>query len=97
MAVVPGSILHHHEHCTCVYQTALPSSRLKYLNKAVRVISLQIYMKYNKQGAGADLAIRKAHVRTCSGAPRGGGGGGKSVTACVMSLRIEAENNSGGL
>jgi len=36
------SILHHHEHCTRVYQGALLSSRLKYLNKAVS----QIYKEY---------------------------------------------------
>ena len=42
LAVVPCSVLHHHEHCACVYQGVLPSSHLKYLKKA---LSLQIYKK----------------------------------------------------
>ena len=47
------SVLHHHEHCACVYEGVLPSSRLKYLNKAM---GLQIYKKYNWHCGGAELA-----------------------------------------
>ena len=40
LVVAPRIILCHHQHCTHVYQGALPSSCLRYLNNAV---SLQIY------------------------------------------------------
>ena len=46
LAVAPRSILCHYKYCECgeerVYQGALPSSHLRYFNKAV---SLQIYKK----------------------------------------------------
>ena len=56
---VPHRILHHHEHCMGVYQWTLPSSRLRYLIKAV---SLQIYKKYNWQCTSAELAVFTAHI-----------------------------------
>ena len=59
LAVAPRTILCHHKHCSSLYQGALPSSHLKYLNKA---ISLQIYTKYNRQCTGAELATCTAHV-----------------------------------
>ena len=40
----------------------LPSSRLRYLNKAV---SLQTCKKYNWQCASAELAICTAHIEGC--------------------------------
>ena len=48
------SILCHHKHSACIYQGALPSFHLRYMNKAV---SLQIYKKYNWQHASAKLVI----------------------------------------
>ena len=57
---MPRSVLRHYKHCERerveerVYQGALPSSRLRYLNKAV---SLQTYKKYNWQRVCDDLAI----------------------------------------
>ena len=57
--MAPRTILCHHKHCSSLYQGALPSSHLKYLNKA---ISLQIYTKYNRQCTGAELATCTAHV-----------------------------------
>ena len=48
----PHSILHHHCVSVCVSESALPSSHLKYLNKAVR---LQIYTNYNWQDTGVEL------------------------------------------
>ena len=59
MALVPHSVLQHHEHCARMYQGVLQFSRLKYLNKAM---SLQIYKKYSWQLAGAELVISTAHV-----------------------------------
>ena len=53
-----GGASHHHEHCVHVYMEALPSSRLKYLNK---VVSLKFYKKYNWQHTGAEVAICTAH------------------------------------
>ena len=35
LVVAPCSVLHHHEHCVCIYQGALPLICLRYLNKAV--------------------------------------------------------------
>ena len=53
LAVVPHSILCHYKHCERVeervYQGALPTSRLRYLN--------QIYKKYNWQRVTDELAI----------------------------------------
>ena len=75
--MVPSSILRHYEHCERikerVYQGALPSSYLRYLNKAV---SLQIYKKYSWQCVSNELAI--------CGAP----GGAKSATACTTSYML---------
>ena len=51
----------------CAYQGALPSSRLRYLNKAV---SLQIYKKYNWQRASAELATCTACVEGHRAGPR---------------------------
>ena len=67
LAVVPHSILHHHEHCARVYQGALLSSRFKYLNKAV---SLQVYKKYSWQYAGVELALCTAHIDGHQAGPR---------------------------
>ena len=51
-------IIRHYKHCERVYQGALSSSCLRYLNKAV---SSQIYKKYNWQHVTDDkLAIRTA-------------------------------------
>ena len=50
-----------------VYQGALPSSHLGYLNKAV---SSQIYKKYNWQRASATLAICTARVEGRPPGPR---------------------------
>ena len=57
----------HHEHCVHVYLEALPSSRLKYLNK---VVSLKFYKKYNWQHAGAELAICTAREEGHWAGPR---------------------------
>ena len=57
LAVALRSVIHHYKHCECVYQGALPSSCLRYLNKAV---SSQIYKKYNWQHVNDELAIRTA-------------------------------------
>ena len=62
-----GGASHHHEHCVHVYLEALPSSRLKYLNK---VVSLKFYKKYNWQHAGAELAICTAHEEGHWAGPR---------------------------
>ena len=47
-------VLYHHKHCVRMYQGALLSSHLKYLNKAT---SLQVRKKYNWQCAGAEITI----------------------------------------
>ena len=70
-----------HSHCERVYQRALPSSCLRYLNKAV---SSQIYKKYNWQHVNNELAIRTACEK---GAPDGA----KSATACIMSYALRAQ------
>ena len=57
LAVALRSVIHHYKHCERVYQGALPSSCLRYLNKAV---SSQIYRKYNWQHVNDQLAIRTA-------------------------------------
>ena len=57
LAVVLCSVIRHYEHCERVYQGALPSSCLRYLNKSV---SSQIYKKYNWQHVNDELAIRTA-------------------------------------
>ena len=62
-----GGASHHHEHCVDVYMEALPSSRLKYLNK---VVSLKFYKKYNWQHTGAEVAICTAHEEGCWAGPR---------------------------
>ena len=62
-----GGASHHHEHCVHVYLEALPSSRLKYLNK---VVSLKFYKKYNWQHAGTELAICTAHEEGRWAGPR---------------------------
>ena len=54
LAVALRSVIRHYKHCERVYQGALPSSCLRYLNKAV---SLQIYKKYNWQHVKYELAI----------------------------------------
>ena len=109
LAVAPHSVLHH-EQCAHVYQGALLSSRLKYLNKAV---TLQIYKKYNWQCAGAkntmewvgglwrSLAVLggflagAARSYMCNSC-RGAPGGTKNATACITSLCVTGENNIGG-
>ena len=57
LAVALRSVICHYKHCERVYQEALPSSCLRYLNKAV---SSQIYKKYNWQHVNNELAIRTA-------------------------------------
>ena len=57
LAVALRSVIHHYKHCERVYQGALPSSCLRYLNKAV---SSHIYKKYNWQHVNDELAIRTA-------------------------------------
>ena len=57
--MAPRIVLRHHKHCARIYQGALPSSRLRYLNNAV---SLQIYKKYDWQRANVALAICTARV-----------------------------------
>ena len=74
LAVVLCSVIRHYKHCECVYQGALPSSSLRYLNKAV---SSQIHKKYDwqhvkdelelyvqlaKRGAGRDQERYSMHV-----------------------------------
>ena len=54
LAVALRSVIRHYKHCERVYQGALPSSCLRYLNKAV---SSQIY---NWQHVNNELAIRTA-------------------------------------
>ena len=60
--MVPHSILHPHKHCAYVYQGALPSSRLRYLNKAV---SSKIYKKYNWQCTSDEQAKCTTRVEGC--------------------------------
>ena len=96
LAVAPHSVLHH-EQCAHVYQGALLSSRLKYLNKAV---TLQIYKKYNWQCAGAKNTMEwvgglwrfwvgfgeflAGAARSCMcNSCRGAPGGTKNATACM--------------
>ena len=57
LAVALRSVIRHYKHCERVYQGALPSSCLRYLNKAM---SSQIYKKYNCQHVNDELAIRTA-------------------------------------
>ena len=57
LTVALRSVICHYKHCEHVYQGALPSSCLRYLNKAV---SSQIYKKYNWQHINDELAIRTA-------------------------------------
>ena len=54
----PQSV-HHYKRCVCIYQGALLSTVLRYLNKAV---SLQIYKKCNLQHASAKLATCATHI-----------------------------------
>ena len=54
LAVALHCVLRHHKHFMCVYRAALPSFCLRYLNK---VMSSQIYKKYNWQCASTVLAI----------------------------------------
>ena len=54
LAVALHSVIRHYKHCERVYRGALPSSCLRYLNKAV---SSQIYKKYNWQHVNDELAI----------------------------------------
>ena len=67
LAVVLCSVIRHYKHCECVYQGALPSSCLRYLNKAV---SSQIYKKYNWQHVNDELAIRTACEKGRRAGPR---------------------------
>ena len=62
LAVPLRSVILHHTNCGRVYQGALPSSHLRYFNKA---ISLQIYQKYKWQHASAELATCTACVKGC--------------------------------
>ena len=57
LAVALRGVTRHYKHCERVYQGALPSSCLRYLNEAV---SSQIYKKYNWQHVNDELAIRTA-------------------------------------
>ena len=57
LAVALRNVIHHYKHCECVYQGALSSSCLRYLNNAV---SSQIYKKHNWQHVNDELAIRTA-------------------------------------
>ena len=57
LAVALRRVIRHYKHYKCVYQGALPSSCLRYLNKAV---SSQIDKKYNWQHVNDELAIRTA-------------------------------------
>ena len=59
LGVVPCIVLHHHKHCARIYQGALLSSRLRYLNNTV---SLQIYKKYNWQCASVELTLCTAYM-----------------------------------
>ena len=54
LVVALRSIIRHYKHYERVYQGALPSSCLMYLNKAV---SSQIYKKHNWQHVNDELAI----------------------------------------
>ena len=67
LAVALRSVIRHYKHCERVYQEALPSSCLGYLNKAV---SSQIYKKYNWQHVNEELAIRTACEKGCRTGPR---------------------------
>ena len=62
LAVALRSIIRHYKHCERIYQGALPSSCLRYLNKAV---SSQIYKKYNWQHVNDELAIHTACENYC--------------------------------
>ena len=64
MAVALRSLLRHHKHCTCIYQVELPSSRLRYLNKAVGS------QKCNWQRARTELAPCTARVEGRRAGPR---------------------------
>ena len=63
---------------------ALPSSRLKYLNKAM---SLKTYKKYNWEHAGPELGICTAHVEGCQAGPR------VVAAASITSLCVVGENS----
>ena len=67
LAVALRSVKRHYKHCERVYQGALPSSCLRYLNKAV---SSQIYKKYNWQHVNDELAIRTACEKGRRAGPR---------------------------
>ena len=67
LAVMLRSVIRHYKHCECVYQGALPSSCLRYLNKAV---SSQIYKKYNWQHVNDELAICTASEKGRRTGPR---------------------------
>ena len=62
LVVAPRSLLCHHKDHTCVYQGALLSSCLRYLNKAV---SLEIYKNCNWQRASPEPATCTAHIEGC--------------------------------
>ena len=62
LAVVLRSVILHHKHCRRVYQGVLPSSHVRYFNKAV---SSQIYQKYRWQHASTELATCTARVKGC--------------------------------
>ena len=77
LAVALCSVIHHYKHCEHVYQGALPSSCLRYLNKAV---SSQIYKKYNWQHVNDELAIHTACEK--------GRQTRALYTACIMSYAL---------
>ena len=67
LVVALRSVIRHCKHCKCVYQGALPSSCLSYLNKAV---SSQIYKKDNWQRVSDELAICTACEKERRTGPR---------------------------
>ena len=67
LAVALHSVIRHYKHCERVYQGVLPSSCLRYLNKAA---SSQIYKKYKWQHVNNELAIRTACEKGCQTGPR---------------------------
>ena len=80
-----GIVLRHHKHCACIYQGALPSSCLRYLNNAV---SSQIYKKYNWQHASVELGICTARVE--------GHRAGQRALLHAYIICVVGENNIGG-
>ena len=81
LAMAPHCVLHHHKHFVHVDQAVLPSSCSRYLNK---VMSTQIYTKYNWQHASTALAI-------CTDDVGGSQAGPRAILHAFSSLRASGQ------